>query len=81
MARVIDKRGFDTPLPGNLVVERARVVRHVKINEIGRMVRLQPRRDEVTAPGVLPQRWWRVDFLNGSSKWFKVEGRDIVEAA
>lgn len=81
MAAVIDKRGLNIPLPGNLVAERARVVRHVKVNESGRMTSLFPQRQEVNERGVNPTRWWRVDFQGGSVKWFVVDGRDVVVAS
>lgn len=75
---VLDKRGLSIPLPGNLGVERARVVRHVKSNEPKRMVRISPQRSSPPSPGDFPQRWWRVDFGDGSFKWFMVDGRVVV---
>lgn len=78
MAAVVDKRGLSIPLPGNLVAERSRVIRHVKINESGRMSRLIPQRQEVLSSGVHPQRWWRVNYTDGSYQWFVVNGRVVT---
>lgn len=78
MAIAVDKRGLDLPTPtGGLGAERARVVRHVKVNESSRMARMFPQRDEVTSSGVYPQRWWEVLFSDGSSKRYYVVGQEV----
>lgn len=76
MAAVIDKRGLSIPLPGNLAVERARVIREVKTSSLGTMERIFPQR--VTAPGTHPQRWWRVDYSDGTHQWFMVDDRVVT---
>lgn len=70
---------------GSVPLERMRVLQFVKANVDKRMVRLLPKRDiDSSNPAIKVadarhhQRWWRVDFNDGSHRWYTVEMNKVV---